>query len=538
MKPPQFVSIENAPAWKQLRALHSAAKESPPQSLFAADPARFEKFSLTLDDLLLDFSKTSLTAEALASLYQLAQQAEVFARRDAMFAGDIVNHTESRAVLHTALRAEENATVVCGGENVMPEVAAVRREMLDYAEDCRAGKIAAADGKPFSDAVNIGIGGSDLGPAMAAAALRPYCDGLRTHFVSNMDGAHLADTLAELNPQRTLMVISSKTFTTAETMENGRRMAAWLAEGVGAENAPKHIVAITAAPELAEKFGARRVFRYWPWVGGRYSLWGAVGLPLALAIGRRHFLDFLRGGREMDSHFVSAPPENNLPLTLGLVGVWHRNFCGLPTRAILPYEQRLHLLPSYLQQLDMESNGKQTLQDGRTAAAATSPVVWGTAATNAQHAYFQMLHQGGDIVPCEFIAAARGSEGDGGRNGLVANCLAQSAALFFGGGEAGAKEPHRRFVGGRPSVTLLYRRLTPASLGRLLSLFEHRTFVEGAIWGVNSFDQWGVELGKTLATRLHQHIADLQSGESDSAPDQDSSTRGLLSHFSRLSDNG
>lgn len=521
--------IDKTAAWKALQAHYAARRGVPLRQLFAEDGRRFEKFSLSLDDLLLDFSKTSLNADTVALLCNLAEQAEVSARRDAMFAGEAVNASEAQAALHVALRAGAADDFTCAGKSLMPPIIAARRAMLDFAEDCRCGHLTGGGDEAFSDVVNIGIGGSDLGPAMAVAALRPYHDGPRLHFVSNMDGAHLVDTLAGLVARRTLILISSKTFTTAETMHNARRAREWLAAGVGEANTEKHLVAMTAAPARAQAFGVPRIFSYGDWVGGRYSLWGAVGLPLALAIGKERFLEFLDGARGMDEHFLQAPPAKNLPLMFGLLGVWHRNFCAYPTRAVLPYAQRLHLLPAYLQQLDMESNGKHVLQNGEAATTATAPVVWGTAASNAQHAYFQMLHQGTDIVPGEFIVAAQGHETDDERQKLlVGNCLAQSAALCFGE-ESANNPPHRHFAGGRPSVTLLCRQFTPYSLGRLLALFEHRTFVEGAIWGVNSFDQWGVELGKTLAARLHKTLAEERPAEHE-----DSSTQGLIQHWRRL----
>ncbi|MGI9297165.1 MAG: glucose-6-phosphate isomerase [Gammaproteobacteria bacterium] len=517
-------------AWRDLRAHRAAHKNISPMRLCAEDPRRFARLSLSLDDLLLDFSKTTLSAETVALLIRAAEEAGVESLRDAMFAGEIVNRSENRAALHIALRADAKTRIVSGGENVMPKVAAARAEMLDFADDCRKGRIAAADGAPFSDVVNIGIGGSDLGPATAYAALHPYRGGgARIHFVSNMDGAHLADTLAPLDARKTLIVASSKTFTTAETMENAKRAREWLAAAVGARAAKKHFAAVTASPRRAREFGAGRIFSYPQWVGGRYSVWGAVGLPLALAVGKKHFTDFLSGARDMDAHFISAPPPKNLPMMLALIGVWHRNFCGMPTRAVLPYDFRLRLLPAYLQQLDMESNGKHITQNGGAAKTATAPLVWGSPGTDAQHAYFQFLHQGSDITPCEFIVAARGHEQDDTQHRLLfANCLAQSAALMRGDSSPGLP-PHRRFAGGRPSITILQKKLTPYTLGRLLALFEHRTFVEGAMWGINSFDQWGVELGKTLATRLHKTIVSQKR-----AADEDVSTRGLLRHYRRL----
>lgn len=507
-----------------------AALQALPQQrmsdLFANDERRFEDFSACLDDLLLDFSKTAISRTALSLLIDIAQAAEVEARCEAMFAGEKINRSEDRAVLHTALRAEYADSMTAA--EIMEIVAAERKRMLAFAEGCRCGDIAAADGKPYTDVVNIGIGGSDLGPAMAAAALAPFADdGLRLHFVSNMDGAHLGDTLAKLSPARTLIIVSSKTFTTIETMTNAAAAREWLRH-TSAAAAQRQLVAVTAATAAARAFGAGEVFGYNDWVGGRYSLWGAVGLPLALAIGASHFGAMLAGARDLDKHFRTAPINKNLPLLLALAGVWHRNVCGYPTRAILPYDQRLHLLPAYLQQLEMESNGKRVLLSNEMAAAATVPVVWGSVGTNAQHAYFQMLHQGTDIVPCEFIIAARPIAADAEQHKiLLANCLAQSAALMRG--DLSADGAHRHFVGERPSVTIFYRELSPYTLGRLIALYEHRVFCEGVIWGINSFDQWGVELGKAMAKTLRP-LVDKNADRSG----QDTSTQGLLAHYDKL----
>ena len=494
--------------------------------LFAEDTHRFADFSACLDDMLLDFSKTSICRAALPLLLDMAKAAEVEVRREAMFAGEKINRSEDRAVLHTALRAVET-----GGSDVMDEVCSERVRLLSFAEGCRCGDITAADGKPYTDVVNIGIGGSDLGPAMATAALAPFADsGLALHFVSNMDGAHLGDTLAKLSAARTLVIVSSKTFTTIETMTNAAAAREWL-RCESAAAAQQQIVAITAAVARAHEFGASEVFSYRDWVGGRYSLWGAVGLPLALAVGTEHFGELLDGACAMDTHFRTAPPEKNLPLLLALIGVWHRNVCGYPTRAVLPYDQRLHMLPAYLQQLEMESNGKRVLLNGEIVSTATVPVIWGSAATNAQHAYFQMLHQGTDIVPCEFIAAVRPVNADDEQHKmLLANCLAQSAALMRGDMEA--ESPHRQFTGERPSVTILYRELSPYALGRLIALYEHRVFCEGVIWGINSFDQWGVELGKTMARDLRPLLDEHAENSM-----QDASTCGLLAYI-RLTTRG
>lgn len=463
-------------------------------------------------------------------LLALARQSKVVPLRRAMFTGKKINVSENRAVLHTALRASESQKIFCNGRNVMPSVLKARRAMLAFAALCRRGAKTGAGG-PVSDVVNIGIGGSDLGPAMATEALCPFHDGPRLHFVSNMDGAHLADTLRGLSPKKTLVIVSSKTFTTAETMENAARAKSWLDKGAGKAAASKRLVAVTASPAAARAFGAESIFDYPEWVGGRYSVWGPVGLPLALAIGGRRFLDFLEGGRAMDEHFRNAPPKKNLPVLLGLCGVWHRNVCNMPSRAVLPYAQRLRLLPAYLQQLDMESNGKSVMRNDAKCPNDTAPIVWGSAGTNAQHAYFQMLHQGTHVVPCEFIAFAQGFEKDGAQQEmLAANCIAQSAALMLGDCSR-ELPPYRRFPGGRPSITLLCRRLTPYVLGQIIALYEHRALVEGAIWGVNSFDQWGVELGKTLARQVR---AAMDEGDPGANAEHDSSTRGLIRNFRRM----
>ncbi|MCH9758243.1 MAG: glucose-6-phosphate isomerase [Proteobacteria bacterium] len=492
-------------------------------ALFAADANRFSAFSRNLDDLLLDFSKTSIRPDDLQQLLKLAEITEVEKYREAMFRGEKINHSEGRAVLHTALRANADSATI--DPSIIEEVHRSRDDMLEFAEQCRNGNINAADGAAYTDVINIGIGGSDLGPAMAVAALAPYRGDLRLHFVSNMDGAHLADTLATVQAARTLVIISSKTFTTTETINNAQLARQWLMDALGEAAANQQTIAITAASEKAQTFGIGRIFPYWDWVGGRYSLWGAVGLPIALAIGKQNFAEFLRGAAAMDTHFRTAAAIDNLPLLFALVGIWHRNICGYPTRAILPYDQRLHLLPAYLQQLEMESNGKCVANNNQDLTLATVPVVWGSAGTNAQHAYFQMLHQGSDIVPGEFMIAAQPIAADAEQHKLlVANALAQTAALMQG--DASAAEKYRHFPGNRPSVTIMYEKLTPYALGRLLALYEHRTFVEGIIWGINPFDQWGVELGKTMAKQLRPQL--------ETSPDnskQDSSTQGLIKHY-------
>ncbi len=519
--------------WSALDAAGSAAADRRITTLFDADPGRFDGFSMRHGDMLFDFSKTNIDHEALRLLIGLAEARGVAARRDAMLSGRPINATEERAVLHTALRNRSDTPVLVDGADVMPGVREVLAAMGTFADGVRSGEITASDGAPFTDVVNIGIGGSDLGPVMVTAALAPYHDGPRCHFVSNVDGAHVHDVLARLDPARTLIVIASKTFTTIETMTNAETARDWLRASLGAA-ADGHLAAVSTALQKTAAFGIAdaRVFGFWDWVGGRYSVWGAVGLPLMLAIGPERFGAFLAGAHDMDRHFAEAPLAANMPVLLALVGIWHRNVCGYPTRAVLPYDQRLLRLPAYLQQLDMESNGKRVGLDGAPLPRASGPVVWGEPGTNGQHAFYQLLHQGTDVVPCEFLVAANGHEAELGAHHelLLANCLAQSEALLLGrdldtvlaAGVDPDLAPHKVFPGNRPSTTLVYDRLDPDTLGRIVALYEHRVFVEGAIWGLNSFDQWGVELGKELATAL------LPLVKGGSAAGKDGSTEGLL----------
>ncbi|MFQ5624311.1 MAG: glucose-6-phosphate isomerase [Paracoccaceae bacterium] len=523
----------------ELRA-HRRATEKVTLSELLADPARFGAFSVRLDDMLLDYSKTSMDAHARDLLIRLAEASGLAAKREAMFSGERINTTEGRAVLHTALRNRSGTPVSVDGEDVMPGVLATLERMAAFSEGVRSGEIAAADGGRFTDVVNIGIGGSDLGPAMACLALAPYHDGPRTHFVSNVDGAHVSDTLKGLDPRRTLVIVASKTFTTIETMTNAETALRWMRQGVG-DAAGSHFAAVSTALDKTAAFGigAERVFGFEDWVGGRYSVWGPIGLPVMLAIGAERFGEFLDGGHAMDRHFREAPKARNMAVMLGLAGIWHNNVCGYPTRAILPYDQRLARLPAYFQQLDMESNGKRVTLDGSELNQSSAPVVWGEPGTNGQHAFYQLIHQGTAVVPCEFMIAAEGHEPELAHQHelLVANCLAQSEALMRGRSLAEAREivkakgivedaeaqaRHRVFPGNRPSLTLIYRKLDPFTLGRIIALYEHRVFVEGCIWGINSFDQWGVELGKELATAI---LPMVQGAE---ATGKDASTAGLL----------
>lgn len=521
--------------WGALEAEAARIRTKPLREAFAQDADRFETLSFELDDLLIDFSKEKIDAGAMAALLRLARARDVEGKRDAMVAGQAINTTEGRSVLHMALRGGAGEQVMVEGEDVMPAVAETLDRFLVFAETVRNGTYLAPNGKPFTDVVNVGIGGSDLGPAMAVRALSPDADGPRVHFVSNVDGSHVTDVLDGLDPETTLAIIASKTFTTQETMMNARAVRAWLGDDAGAKMA-----AVSTNLENTAAFGidASRVFGFWDWVGGRYSIWSAIGLPLAIAIGADRFREFLSGARAMDEHFRTAPLEGNLPVLLALVGIWRRNLMDLPTVALIPYDQRLEFFAAYVQQLDMESNGKQVTLSGKAPRAATGPIIWGEPGTNSQHSFFQLVHQGTDVIPVDFIAArhARQDLGDH-QNVLLANCLAQSRALAFGRTEGEARAamagqepaeidrlaPHRTFPGDRPSTTILHDAMTPYALGRLIALFEHKVFVQGVIWGVNSFDQWGVELGKQLASELLPIV----KGEVG-ADAMDGSTQGLL----------
>jgi glucose-6-phosphate isomerase len=537
-----------APLWQKLQAMQGELKLKSLHALFEEDKGRFAAFSLTDEDLLLDFSKTRTSRATLSLLLELAAAAGVEARRDAMFAGERINVTEKRPVLHVALRNRSNRPILVDGKDVMPEVNEVLGRMSRFSEALRSGAARPARGGRFTDVINIGIGGSDLGPAMATLALAPYHDGPRAHFVSNIDGAHWHDTARNLDPATTLIIVASKTFTTVETMTNALTARRWLVEALGEKAVSDHFVAVSTALDKVKAFGIAedRVFGFWDWVGGRYSVWSAIGLPLMLAIGPKRFEEFLSGAHAMDEHFRLRPAASNMPMLLGLIGIWHRDVCGYPARAVLPYDQRLARFPAYLQQLDMESNGKHVTLDGRQVAHPTGPLVWGEPGTNGQHAFYQLLHQGTDIIPCEFWIAAKGHEPELAEHQalLMANCLAQSRALMLGrtteeakaqllAHDASAEEanrlaPHKTFVGERPSITTAYHELDPFALGRLIALYEHRVFVEAAIFGTNAFDQWGVELGKELATTL------LPMVKGEKPPQGDASTIGLMRHLASL----
>ncbi|GHE04256.1 glucose-6-phosphate isomerase [Defluviimonas sp. 20V17] len=527
--------------WDDLAAHQASVGQRALAQLFENEN-RAAEFSARAEGILFDYSKTNIDATARALLIRLAEEAGVARRRDAMFAGAKINETEDRAVLHTALR-DLNAKVTVDGADVMPAVREVHARMSAFARDVREGRFA-GQGGAITDVVNIGIGGSDLGPAMGAQALAPYADGPRTHFVSNVDPAHIHDVLAPLDPATTLVIVASKTFTTQETMANAAAARDWMAAGV--TDPAAQFAAVSTAEDKTAAFGIapQRVFGFADWVGGRYSMWGPVGLSLMIAIGPERFDDFLAGGRAMDNHFRTAAFVDNLPVLLALVGVWHNQICGYATRAVLPYDQHLARLPAYLQQLEMESNGKRVAMDGTTLPMNSGPVVWGEPGTNGQHAFYQLIHQGTRVVPCEFLLAREGHEPELApmHRLLAANCLAQSEALMRGrsldearaamarkglrGDELERQARHRVFPGNRPSTTLLYPRLTPFTLGQIIALYEHRVFVEGVILGINSFDQWGVELGKELAATL---VPMLEEGAD--ADTKDASTRMLIDYL-------
>ena len=515
------------------------------EALFAADPKRFETFHAGLGDLIYDYSKQRVTAETMPLLFALARAAKLDDRRAALFGGEPINVTEHRAVMHMALRMmTPGKPMLAEGRNVMPEVIAERDKMGTFAEAIRGGTIKAANGARFTDIVNIGIGGSDLGPAMVARALAPYvAEHLTLHFVANVDGANLADTLRRVPLETTLFIVCSKTFTTLETMTNARSARKAVAAALGEAAVADHFCAVSTQLDKIATFGIRpdRVFGFWDWVGGRYSIWSVIGLSVAIGIGRAGFEQFLHGGQDIDDHFVSTPLEQNIPVLMALVGIWNHDFLKLSTLAVIPYDERLGRFPAYLQQLDMESNGKSVRLDGTPVTMATAPIVFGEPGTNGQHAFFQMLHQGTEAVPIDFLLAATPTRADPHHHHLLAaNCFAQSEALMRGrsleavkaqlaqqGLDAGAIEtlaPAKVFSGNRPSSTFLYKSLTPRMLGRLIALYEHKVFVQGVIWNIDSFDQWGVELGKELASRLVPIVSDATA----STAALDSSTAGLI----------
>jgi glucose-6-phosphate isomerase len=539
--------LNQTKSWQALQKHWHQVSPLQMRQLFESEPDRFKRFSLTLEDILFDFSKNRITDRTLQLLCALAREAGLEAKRDRMFAGEPVNCTENRAVLHVALRNRSSRPIRVEGADVMPQVRRVLQQMGRFCEQVHSGAWLGYSGLAVRDVVNIGIGGSDLGPLMVTEALKPYAQkGLRVHFVSNVDASHLTETLKGLNPETTLFLIASKTFSTQETLTNAHSARDWLLRAAGDEQAvAKHFVALSSHAERVRKFGIdpQNMFEFWDWVGGRYSLWSAIGLSIALYVGMEQFEELLAGAHVVDEHFRQEPLESNIPVIMGLLGIWYTNFFGAESHAILPYDQYLHRFPAYLQQGDMESNGKGVRCNGQPVKWSTGPVIWGEPGTNGQHAFYQLLHQGTHLVPADFLAAMESQNPLGPHQAiLLSNFFAQPEALMKGrseqealqemqaagldAGEIEGQLPHRLFPGNRPSNSFLYRKLTPRTLGTLIALYEHKIFVQGAIWDINSFDQWGVELGKQLAGAI---LPELE--EAGTVKDHDASTNGLINYY-------
>ncbi|MDO8962770.1 MAG: glucose-6-phosphate isomerase [Methylophilus sp.] len=545
-----MATLTQHPSWQALCQHQKTMATQHMRDLFKADSTRFDTFSLRDEDLLLDYSKHRITSETLNLLFQMAREANIEGWRDRMFSGEKINITENRAVLHTALRNRSNTPIYVDGKDVMPEVNAVLAQMRSFTEKVRNGSWTGYTGKAITDIVNIGIGGSDLGPVMVCDALKPYASpNLNVHFVSNIDGAHLMRALEKCNAETTLFIVASKTFTTQETMTNATSARTWfLSAAKDSAHVAKHFVALSTNAKAVEAFGidTKNMFAFWDWVGGRYSLWSAIGLSIALYVGMDHFEDLLAGGHAMDNHFKTAPLEQNMPVIMAMIGVWYNNFFHVDTHAILPYDQGLARFAAYLQQADMESNGKFVCRDGTEVKYKTGPVIWGEAGTNGQHAFYQLIHQGTQTVPADFLMPIHshyqvGSNGDQHHKILLANFLAQTQALMLGktreearieleaqGLSGEALEdllPHKVFQGNRPTTSIMFDKLTPYTLGKLIALYEHKIFVQGIIWDINSYDQWGVEYGKQIAQQI---LPLLKNG--DTIDDFDGSTNGLINY--------
>ncbi len=539
--------LAQSAAWQALSAHCADIKPLQMRQMFLGDPERFDKFSLRLGDLLFDYSKNRISTETIKLLVELAEQSGLPARIESMFRGDRINSTEHRAALHTALRNRSERPVLVDGKDVMPDVRRVLGLMRRFSDAVRNGEHTGHTGKAIRDIVNIGIGGSDLGPLMVCEALKPYAKAnLRAHFVSNVDGTQLVETLKYLDAETTLFIVSSKTFTTQETLTNAHSARAWLVSKLGDEQAvAKHFAAVSTNLEATAKFGIdpHNVFEFWDWVGGRYSLWSAIGLPIALYIGMDRFEELLGGAYAMDEHFRTAAPDRNIPVLMGLLGVWYGNFFAAGSNAVLPYDQYLHRFPAYLQQLEMESNGKRVDRDGNPVDYDTGMVIWGEPGTNGQHAFYQLIHQGTRMIPADFLAPLHSQNPLGEHhNILLANCFAQTEALMVGktaaearaeleaqglhGGALEALLPHKVFPGNKPTNTLLFDKLDPHTLGMLIALYEHKVFVQSVVWNINPFDQWGVELGKQLAGKI---LPELREG--GSAAGHDASTNGLIGYY-------
>ena len=538
-------SIANTKEWKELTAHHEMISHKHLRTLFESDPTRFDKFSIKFGDFLFDFSKNHINEDTLPLLIKLADKAGLKSKIEAMFAGEKINTTEKRAVLHTALRDFSGKPIVVDGADIMPVIKTVREQMKKFTGEIHSGKRKAANGEKFTDIVNIGIGGSDLGPAMVCHALKPYWrDGINMHFVSNVDATDIAETLKKIKIETTLFVIASKTFTTQETLANANTAKKYFLEKVSdkKEDIEKHFIALSTNEKACVEFGInpKNMFRFWDWVGGRYSLWSAIGLSISLAVGYENFEKLLQGAYEADCHFRETPLGRNIPVIMGLLGIWYSNFYGAKTHAVIPYDQYLKLFPDFLQQLDMESNGKTVTKSGNCVDYTTGPVVWGTIGTNSQHSFFQLIHQGSQMITADFIASANSHNDIGVHHDLLlANFFAQTSALMRGKTADEVKAelrqekksdeeirellPHKIFVGNKPTNTLLMKKLTPETLGALIALYEHKVFVMGAVWDINSFDQWGVELGKQLAKQILPEL-----NNEDKTLSMDSSTNGLV----------
>ncbi|WP_261816113.1 glucose-6-phosphate isomerase [Vibrio gallicus] len=537
-------------AWKALTAHFESAQDMQMKDLFAADSQRFTNFSKAFgDDILVDYSKNLIDQQTMTHLFDLAKQTELQSAIDAMFSGAKINQTEGRAVLHTALRNRSNTAVVVDGEDVMPAVNAVLDKIKSFTDRVIGGDWKGYTGKAITDVVNIGIGGSDLGPYMVTEALSPFKNHLNLHFVSNVDGTHIAETLKKVNPETTLFLVASKTFTTQETMTNAHSARDWfLASATDEAHVAKHFAALSTNGQAVSEFGidTDNMFEFWDWVGGRYSLWSAIGLSIALGVGYDNFVELLAGAHEMDNHFRSTELENNIPTILALIGIWYNNFHGSESETILPYDQYMHRFAAYFQQGNMESNGKYTDRNGDAVDYQTGPIIWGEPGTNGQHAFYQLIHQGTKLIPCDFIAPAVSHNPTGDHHQkLMSNFFAQTEALAFGKSQqvveaelkaAGKSDaeiaelaPFKVFEGNRPTNSILVKQITPRTLGNLIAMYEHKIFVQGVIWNIFTFDQWGVELGKQLANQILPELADNTAVDS-----HDSSTNGLINAFKQL----
>jgi len=544
-----MASLTEKPEWEALQEHHKTAKQWHMRQMFEEDTERFDRFSQTLKTpsgkLLFDYSKNIVSLETMELLFKLAQACDVEGMREKMFSGEAINFTENRAVLHTALRNRSNVPIMVNGKDVVSDVNGVLTQMREFTASVRSGTWKGYSGKSITDVVNVGIGGSDLGPQMVTLALKPYCDGPQAHFVSNIDGTHMAETLKKLNPETTLFIVASKTFTTIETITNAETARDWLLKTAGDKSAvAKHFIALSTNGEKVSNFGidTKNMFAFWDWVGGRYSLWSAIGMSIALSIGMDNFEQMLAGGHYMDNHFRTEPLERNFPVIMAMLGVWYNNFFGAQTHAILPYDQYMSRFAAYFQQGDMESNGKFVTREGSVVNYSTGPVIWGEPGTNGQHAFYQLIHQGTKVIPCDFLLPVHThnpiSWGLHHRI-LTANFLAQTEALMKGKTVVEARSelvssgksdsevekilPHKQFQGNKPTNSLVFEKLTPFTLGLLIAMYEHKIFVQGVVWNINSYDQWGVELGKQLAKVIQPELT-----ADEAATAHDASTNGLI----------